>query len=301
MEPPPLLAGLGEVLLDRFPDGDRLGGAPANVAWYARQLGARGAVISAVGDDALGAGVLRRLSDNGLDVSAVAVDPAHPTGTVEVELSADGQPRYAIREDAAWDHIPAGPEALGLAAGADILAYGTLARRAPGSRKAMDALVAATRPECLRVFDINLRPPFVGAAAATEGLRGAALLKLNNGEWPVLLGFLGLPGDGPPDAERAGLLFGRAPGLRWVALTEGARGARLFARDGRAWQSDAPAVRVADAVGAGDAFTAALALDLWRGDDPGLALRRACRVGAHVCSRPGATVALPESWPAPFP
>jgi fructokinase len=54
-------------------------------------------------------------------------------------------------------------------------------------------------------------------------------------------------------------------------------------------------VAVVDTVGAGDAFTAALTLGWLRGDDLGEVGRRACRVAEFVCSRAGATPALPEA------
>ncbi|MCA1809813.1 MAG: carbohydrate kinase, partial [Lentisphaerae bacterium] len=43
------VAGVGEVLWDMLPSGRRLGGAPANFACHAAALGARGALVSAVG------------------------------------------------------------------------------------------------------------------------------------------------------------------------------------------------------------------------------------------------------------
>ena len=46
--------GIGEILWDILPDGKVLGGAPANFAYHARQLGAEGIAISAIGDDESG-------------------------------------------------------------------------------------------------------------------------------------------------------------------------------------------------------------------------------------------------------
>src|SRR6188508_865658 len=93
----PLILALGEILWDLLPSGRQLGGAPANFAYHAAQLGADARIVSAVGDDELGREVLARQQALGLDTSLIAVDPAHPTGTVTVSLEA-GQPTYAIHE-----------------------------------------------------------------------------------------------------------------------------------------------------------------------------------------------------------
>src|SRR6188508_2830171 len=90
------VVGLGEVLWDLFPSGKKMGGAPANFAYHARALGADARVVSRVGNDAIG-----------LSSECVSVDPTHPTGTVTVELMADGQPHYVIHEGVAWDHLVA--------------------------------------------------------------------------------------------------------------------------------------------------------------------------------------------------
>jgi len=82
--------GLGEILWDLLPAGKQLGGAPANFALHARALGARSRVISRVGLDAPGAEILQRLQALGLPIAEIQVDPSAPTGTVSVELSADG-------------------------------------------------------------------------------------------------------------------------------------------------------------------------------------------------------------------
>ncbi len=98
------LVSWGELLWDLFPDGARLGGGAANVAYHASLLGARAALVSRVGDDALGRRALTELSSRGVDVSAVQIDADAPTGSVRVEL-AQGEPRFTLAQGAAWDRI----------------------------------------------------------------------------------------------------------------------------------------------------------------------------------------------------
>src|SRR5262245_18154281 len=99
-----LLVCWGELLWDLFPDGPRLGGTAANAAYHAAQLGQRVALVSRVGNDALGARAKEQLAAAGVDVRCVQVDPERPTGTVKVELHA-GEPSYRIESEVAWDRI----------------------------------------------------------------------------------------------------------------------------------------------------------------------------------------------------
>src|SRR5215218_6205306 len=150
----PVVVGIGEVLWDLLPTGKQLGGAPANFAYHAAALGARGVVVSRVGDDALGREALERVKGLGLETSHVTTDPRHPTGTVAVRLDDRGAADYVIHERVAWDYIPTTPPLLDLAARADAVCYGTLAQRSAESRRTIRAFLAATHPDrCLRVFD----------------------------------------------------------------------------------------------------------------------------------------------------
>src|SRR3954447_12611578 len=99
------IIAVGEVLWDLLPTGKQLGGAPANFTYHGRSLGADARLVSRVGDDDLGREVLERFRLLGLPTETVQVDPAAPTGTVEVAFGADGQPRYTIREGVVWDRI----------------------------------------------------------------------------------------------------------------------------------------------------------------------------------------------------
>lgn len=77
----PVIVGLGEVLWDLLPRGKFLGGAPANFAFHASQLGAEGIVASAVGNDALGDEIVARLESLGLSTQYLQRND-FPTGTV---------------------------------------------------------------------------------------------------------------------------------------------------------------------------------------------------------------------------
>ena len=190
--------GLGEVLWDLLPGGRQLGGAPANFAYHAHALGAESLVVSRVGRDDLGRDLLERLNALGLATSGISVDPVAPTGTVSVTLDPTGQPAYTIHTDVAWDFLEAGPEVLRVAAGADAVCFGTLAQRHPVARESIRRVLQATRPEALRIFDINLRQRFWSRDVIVESLALANVLKLNDEELPILAELLGGSGDDDP-------------------------------------------------------------------------------------------------------
>jgi fructokinase len=299
-QPDPLVAGyqimthrilaVGEVLWDLLPAGKQLGGAPANFSYHCRSLGADARLVTRVGGDELGREVLGQFRLLGLPTESVQIDPVSPTGTVEVELATDGQPRFTIREDVAWDRIEADEAALASAAGAAAVCFGSLAQRSEPGRRAIRTLVSATRPGALRIFDVNLRPPFVDRGVIADSLGLANALKLNDQELPELAAMFGLPEGVRESMTGLASRFG----LSLVALTRGAGGSLLLA-DGL-W-SDHPArpVEVRDTIGAGDSFTAALVVGRLAGRALDEINRHANEVAAFVCSRPGGTPTLPDA------
>jgi fructokinase len=281
---------VGEILWDLLPAGRELGGAPANFIQHARSLGADAALVSRVGDDDLGREAVARLRARGVATDLIQEDREAPTGTVGVEIRPDHQPRFTIHEGVAWDRLAVEDAALAAMRAADVVCFGSLAQRTAGGAGAVRRLVAAARPGALRIFDVNLRPPFVQKEVVEASLGLANVLKLNDQELPVLAGMLGLAGD---EGEQLEALVNRHS-LRLVALTRGGQGSLLLGEGGRS-ERPAVAVNVADTVGAGDAFTAALALGLLRGCPLDETNRLAAEVAAFVCSRPGGAPELPPA------
>lgn len=269
----PRVFSLGEVLWDLLPSGPVLGGAPANFACHARALGAETTLVSRVGDDESGREILARLPHD-----AIQVDPKRPTGTVSVTLEA-GQPHYTIHENVAWDAIEPDTHVRE----ADAVCFGSLAQRSSISRVSIQQMVAATRPDALRVFDINLRQSFYSREVIETSLALANVLKLNDAELPVIEEMFALRG-----IETIAVRFD----LRAVALTRGAAGSALWADGARVEHPGVPAT-VRDTIGAGDSFTAALTLGLLAGRPLDRILDHANRVAAYVCSQSGATPPLP--------
>ena len=289
------LVGIGEVLWDLLPGGRQLGGAPANFTYHARALGADARLISRIGDDDLGREALDRLTKLGVPTDCIEVDRALPTGTVGVEVAADGQPQFTIHEHVAWDALSGEPAGRLAVATADAVCFGTLAQRSEPSRSSIISLVAAVPPAALRIFDVNLRQNYFSSRLINESIAFADVLKLNETELPQLAVMFDLTGD-----ERSQIRqLAERNLLRVVAYTRGGRGSLLFA-EGRWSEHPGFPTKVVDTIGAGDSFTAALALGLLAGWPLDEIHQRASEVAAYVCSQPGATPVLPERLRAPF-
>lgn len=306
----PLILGFGEALFDVVDGEAILGGAPCNFSVHAQQLlaagdraqgGGQAIPVSCVGDDALGQRLRSEVAARGVNVDYLQVDASLPTGTVEVELSAEGHPTYDIRQDVAWDAIALTPELAELAGRADAICFGTLVQRTAGSRGTLRALLEAAKPQAIRVCDLNLRAPHYSPEVIENSLRWATALKLNDDELGMVAKQLQLPGpaEGMPPAIEA--LAARFPQLTTIAVTEGAAGARLW-HDGKHYSAKPPRcerVAGADTIGAGDSWCATLVIGLLRGLPPQQILAWANRVASFVASQRGATPVLPGELTAP--
>jgi len=286
-----VLVGLGEILWDMLPEGKQLGGAPANFAYHAQALGGKGYVVSCVGNDELGGEILSVVEGIGLDKQYIAVDENHPTGTVTIELDNEGKPNYVIHENVAWDFIPSNSSLMELATEIDCVCFGSLCQRSEVSRETVRSFLGATKEKCLRIFDINLRQKFYSREIVKSMLELSNVLKLNDEELPVVAEMLGIEGD---ETKALSTLATRYD-LRLIALTKGAEGSRLYtAEEDSHCEGVAPAM-IADTVGAGDSFTAAIAMGLLRGDGLEEINSFANRLASFVCTQNGATPRLPEN------
>jgi len=283
-----IIVGLGELLWDVLPGGLQLGGAPANSAYHAAALGDRGIIASRVGNDELGREALRRLMKLGLKTVHVQIDIERPTGTVLVQVDEKGQPDFTITEDVAWDFLEWTLQWQALAAEADAVCFGSLAQRSPHSRDTIRRFLQSTRSDCLRMFDVNLRQVFYSAEILSESLQWAKLVKLNDEELPRVVEILDLRGRSDKVCARQLI---QAFDLDLVCVTRGARGS-LLVTETDIVEHPGFQVTVADAVGAGDAFTAALVHHYLRKAPLETISEAATQLGSWVATQVGATPAV---------
>lgn len=213
------------------------------------------------------------LEERGIDTSFVEVDPIHPTGSVTVSLSGVDH-SFTIHAPAAWDFIE-GPAALH---DHDVICYGTLVGRNERSLRTMERILDSS--VATKALDVNLRENNFVVPALRIGLEQAAIVKAGGDEFEVVSEIVGME-----PAARA--WFAGYAGLKWVAVTHGARGAELHHRDGRMWRRVPEQVEVVDTVGAGDAFFAGLVDAIVKGKGGGEALRAAEEVAVRTVQQRG--------------
>ena len=298
------VAVFGEMLVDRFPTGPVVGGAPFNVARHLGAFGHDPLMIGAVGRDAAGALVREEFARYGLREDGLQQLPSRATGEVEVRMHPGGAHQFVIRGDAAWDHValPPARQALGEHPRGWFYA-GTLALRAPTTRETQLALMRAHEG---RIFlDINWREGMVDASHACTAAGLAHVIKVNEDELPMLCQWFGQPA---PPADAGELVLGevamgllRQLSLRMLLVTLGPRGALCAQNRGVTRVAPRRAVRVVDTVGAGDAFAAVALAGLLRGWTTGEMLQRAVDFSGHICEVRGAVpgdMAAYREWTA---
>jgi ribokinase len=239
--------------LSRFP-----GGKGANQALAARRLGADVQLVGCVGDDWAADEALALLREGGVDLSRLQVLPDSPTGIALICVAPSGENQIVV---------------------------------APGANAAMDqgALVLESADAVICQLEI---PADVIARAAAEfqGFFCANLAPAKEIDATVL--------------QRADLVIVNEIEAAWygetleacgglVATTYGSSGASLQRNGELIAEAQPPVVTAVDAVGAGDAFTAALTVALVEGAEPARALRFACAAGAVAATRAGAQPSLP--------
>lgn len=289
----PTILSLGEVLWDLFPEGARFGGAPANFACHAAALGAKVAMLSAVGDDPRGREAIEILQGYDIDVSLIQSVTDAPTGKVGVILDAKGKPTFDIHEGSAWDGIAWIPELEARVVESEGIYFGTLGQRGEVSRATIHrALGLAQASGVLRILDINLRKPFFDAALIQKSIELASVLKLSDDELEQVVAACEIKSAHGCEAKLRVLLERFC--LDLVVMTRGAEGAIVVSPDETIDQAGIQ-TQVQDTVGAGDAFTASFVLGLLRGESLNKITFDACTTAAAACAHSGAVPGLPGS------
>jgi len=285
------IVGLGEILWDIFPEGKKLGGAPANFAYYVKSLGQNGIIASRVGSDPPGKEILDYIEDLGLDGTYIQSDPIYPTGTVDVTLDGTGQPDYIINKKVAWDHLESDNSLKELAPVTDAVCFGTLAQRSLQSKNTIAEFLKRTGNDTIKIFDINLRQNFYSGEMIRQSLEYATILKLNNHELKILKD---MPGHSNNDSEiNLCKKIIKEYDLELLCLTKGDMGSLILSKN-EYFIHRGYKVEVADTVGAGDAFTAAMAVQYLKGKTLEEISNAANKLGSWVSSQRGATPVLSE-------
>jgi ribokinase len=255
-----------------------LGGKGANQAVAAARLGARVALVGALGDDEWGREVRAALGAEGLELSAVQSLPGVHTGVAVITVVPGGENTIVVAPGAGARVTPEDVvRAAGVITAADVLlVQGELASSV--SRRAMELARAAGVAVVYNAAPVGTLP--------AGFLRHVDVLVVNRGEAEALVGARAL--DAADLARRLASL-----GPASVVVTLGAEGALHFDGLELARVASFPVTAV-DTTGAGDAFAAALAVRRAEGATLADAVRFACAAGALATTRAGAIPALPR-------
>jgi len=275
---------LGEVLWDVFEHSSALGGAALNFAAHAKRLGYNPLLISAVGADSLGNAARQEIVALGLETSFLQTTSRFPTGTARVQLGPEDRTRFVIERPAAYDAICLREEQIAqvIQRAPACFYYGTLFASAPEGRAAVDRLLDAL-PAATRFYDLNLRPGNYSVQLVIEMLELADVVKLNEEKLGIVRKFTPLPSEIEAFCREGSKRFG----WKAVCVTLGARGCAMLCCE-EYLEAAGHTVRVADPVGAGDAFAAAFLHGLISHWPIAKTAEFANRVGALVASRHGA-------------
>jgi len=274
---------VGEVLWDVFPDATRLGGAALNFAAHLVRLGHVPRLVSAVGRDTFGETAAADIRSLGLDITFLQSSDRFPTGTASVRFPSGDSPSFVIERPAAYDAVEISDAFLSQIVewNPSWCYYGTLFPSRAHGRDVLRQLLDALQ-DARSIYDVNLRPGFESRELVCDLLH-CDVVKMNEREQATVSDWLELPADVEGFCRAGAARFG----WRTVCVTLGARGCAMLVGDNYI-EAAGVQVPVADTVGAGDAFAAALVHGLIAGWPVRQVAEFANRAGAAVAGIQGA-------------
>ncbi|MCD6273306.1 MAG: bifunctional hydroxymethylpyrimidine kinase/phosphomethylpyrimidine kinase [Deltaproteobacteria bacterium] len=280
-----MICVVGEILFDVFPSYKRVGGAPFNFAFHLKNLGFPVRFISRIGNDPNGKKIMGLLEKYRFDLNDIQRDDIHPTGTVTVKLDKGGIPQFRIKPDVAYDYIEFIPDVhRELISQAELVYFGSLSQRSKQGFENVQKIIACKASSAVGFYDINLRPDCYNNQLIFESLLRADVLKLNQEEIEELKRIMMFEKNSRSFIQH--LLD--AYGLNIISLTRGHKGSDLYTSNDNFSIDAAKTGKVADTVGAGDAYAAMLAAGLIRGMPPEIIIENASTFASSICKIKGA-------------
>ena len=305
------LVCMGELLIDfqskgtgALKDTDefvkKAGGAPANVCVQAKRLGFDCMYLSQVGGDSFGEFLIDTLNSEGIDTRFVLKNGNYDTSLAFVSFGAGGERQFAFYRRTAADlyFTPEQFKAVELCEG-DVFEFGSVALSTKESRAAHDYVIdKAHGAGAIVCFDPNLRFNLWEdrdelKSVVHEYAKKADVIKVGDDELTFLTGV--------SDTDAAVKAF-LGYGVKMIAVTRGAHGAKLYLSDGRTFDCAGFKVKAVDTTGAGDSFFGGLIAELMRlkmrkdtivgaFDYDGI-LEFACKCGSYTTTGYGAIAAM---------
>ncbi len=270
----------GEILFDVFPTQKKLGGAPLNVSAHLTKLGAKGAIISALGKDDMGKEALSAIQRLNIDTSFIR-ESEYETGRADITLigkSAD----YTFNSPCAWDDIKVEKQ---LPNEVDLIYFGTLAQRSAISKETLKYVLENVKAKEI-FFDVNIRKNFYTPEILKEGISKATILKMNDEECPIIGKALSIA----EDIEGVVNDLFKTSTLKMILITKGKEGTALYTRN-KCYTQGCKDVKVIDTVGAGDSLSSGFLHTFLTTNDEVKALKVGATLADFVVTQPGA---IPE-------
>lgn len=277
---------IGEILWDLFPNYKKPGGSPANLAYHLHLFGNHSHLLSKIGIDEHGEELLRFLLEKGVSNKYIQKDPHLPTGTVSVLVDEENEPSYTIHQPAAWDQIELTTELIQLTKSLDAFCFASLSQRNEGSKRTVEALIKKLPANCLKVYDLNIRPPFVDKETILKNIQESDIIKLNRDEYTIVGNWL--------NVEDTAKKILEMDYNKTVLLTLGSEGSELINKKGRFYQKAYPIQGNGDFVGVGDAFLACVTHLMLKRIEPNQLLETSNRYAAFVASQQGSMPDIPQ-------
>lgn len=277
----------GEILWDLFPNYKKPGGSPANLAYHLHLFGNDSNLLSKIGDDDIGKELLNFFLKKGVTIKYIQKDPILPTGTVSVMVEENNEPSYTIHQPAAWDDIELTSELSPLIESLDAFCFASLSQRNEGSKRTVDSLIERLPANCLKVYDLNIRPPFIDKASILKNIQESDVIKLNQEEYSIVGSWLNT-------ADTAEKII-EMDSNKTVLLTLGSKGSELINRKGRFYQNAYPIQGDGDFVGVGDAFLASITHLKLKKIEPQQLLEKSNKYAAFVASQQGSMPDIPQN------
>lgn len=283
------IVAMGELVWDVFPTKEFLGGAPLNFSAAAQRLGNEVTVITAVGDDERGHLALASMVDLRLQADFVQIETGRETGTAVLTTDNDGNARYFFQRPAVFDAIRLSETQISRLAVLcpEWIYIGTLALTGSSNEEILHRLMS-NLPGVRCFYDINLREGHWNLELVQRLSAMASIVKLNEEEAETLFA-LTCPGvaftlEGFCNA------WSFIHDVQTICITLGGQGCAIF-YGAQLHRFEGYAVKVADTVGAGDAFAAAFLHGYGLHWPVERIASFANALGALVASRAGATPA----------
>lgn len=285
-----MILSVGEILYDVFPGYRRMGGAPFNISYHLQKLGAPVSFVSRIGIDHEAELLMDQLHESAFDTTHIQRDTKKQTGEVIVTIDDSGEPVFKIVPDVAYDYIDFSPvDTIIQNESVSLIYFGTLMQRGEYGFATLQKILLSKNPTTKCLYDVNLRPKCYNRSIINASLKHTNVLKMNETELQTIKKLFDARKQS--DIDFIHYLINDYD-IEMIAITKGASGSELFTLENRYDVKTDRNDNINNSVGAGDAYTAILALGYLCGWHPKKILSNATSFAAGICGEDGA---LPSS------